>query len=329
MPAWSRRSLHRAVAAAALSIALPASAGAATFEEWLVDFKRDAQAQGISAATLTRAFKGVRPIDRIIELDRRQPEGRMTFAEYRTRVLNDQRVRRGQELLRRHRQVLEQVRARFGVPPQVVVALWGIESSYGEFKGKFGVVEALATLAFDGRRAELFRRELIAALKILDRGDVAADAMFGSWAGAMGQCQFMPSTYLNFAVDLDNDGRRDIWRSLPDVFGSTANYLAKSGWQATEIWGREIRATAGVEEGTLGLDKRADLAVWQRRGIRRVDGGTLPATAIEASLVMPDGTSGPGFLVYRNFRTIMTWNRSTYFALTVGLLADELASAAS
>ena len=305
------------------------SAKAAGFTDWLADLKREAQAQGISSATLTRAFQGVQPIERIVELDRRQPEGRMTFREYRSRVLSDNRISTGQKLLAQHRSLLEQVRGRFGVPPQVVVALWGIESSYGTFKGKFGVIEALATLAFDGRRAELFRRELISALKILDRAEITVEGMFGSWAGAMGQCQFMPSTYLHYAVDFDNDGRRDIWRSLPDVFGSTANYLAKSGWSSAELWGREVRVPGSVDAGWLGLDKPVDLAVWQRRGVRRADGGALPGVVMDASLVMPDGNDGPSFLVYRNFRAIMTWNRSTYFALTVGLLADELASAAS
>lgn len=298
-----------------------------SFEVWLAELRAEARARGISAATLERAFRGVRPLESVIEADRRQPERRLSFAEYRTRVVSEARIRRGRELVTEHRPLLERVRARFGVPPAVLVALWGIESSYGTSTGSYRVIDALATLAFEGRRAELFRRELLAALEILERGDRHPDRLLGSWAGAMGQCQFMPTTYLAYAVDFDGDGRRDIWASLPDVFASMSHYLARAGWNAGERWGRPVLVPAGLDPALFGLERREDLAAWHRRGLRTLDGRPLPIASIEASLLRMDGDAGPAFLVYRNFRTLMVWNRSTYFALSVGLLGDELAEA--
>lgn len=315
--------------AAALAQTWPAGAAEESFASWLVGFRKRAQAEGITTATLDRALRGVQPIARVIELDQRQPEGRMSFVEYRGRVVNQKRIDRGIELLGQHRVLLERVRERFGVPPQYIVALWGIESNFGESRGRFDVIPSLATLAWDGRRRSFFEKELVAALKIIQQGHVQPDDMFGSWAGAMGQSQFMPSTFLAYAYDLDGDGRRDIWNSVPDVFASMAHYLARAGWQPGETWGREVMLP--VEAGRLpdGLGQRDPLAVWSRRGIRRSDGGPLPVAEMTASLLRTDDGNGPAFLVYNNFRTVMVWNRSTYFALSVGLIADELALAAS
>lgn len=299
------------------------------FETWLAAFRAEARARGISPRTLERAFAGVRPLEAVIEADRRQPERRIGFAEYRAKVVSPARIRRGRELLAEHRPLLERVRARYGVPAPVLVALWGIESNYGTYTGTWRVIDALATLAWEGRRAELFRRELLAALEIVERGERDPDGLSGSWAGAMGQCQFMPSSYLRYAVDFDGDGRRDIWTSLPDVFASMSRYLVEAGWVAGERWGRPVRVPAGLDPGLGGLAHRAELAVWSRRGVRAVDGGPLPRVPIEASLLRMDGEGGPAFLVYRNFHTLMVWNRSTYFALSVGLLADELVRAAA
>ena len=245
-------------------------------------------------------------------------------------MLSPARVAAGRERLRRHRDLLERVSAEHGVPPQVIVALWGIESSYGEITGGFPVVGSLATLAFDGRRADFFRRELLDALAILDGGDIAPEDMTGSWAGAMGQSQFMPSSYLRHAVDFDGDGRRDIWASLPDVFGSIANYLADAGWQRGYIWGRPVQVPDDLPAGLVGLDVKKPLPEWGELGVRRADGGPLPAVDIPASLVIPDGGAGDAadgaraYLVYHNFGVLMDWNRSTYFALTVGELADRI-----
>lgn len=302
-------------------------ASEASFSAWLEAFMAEARAQGISAATLARAFSGVRPLPSVIEADRRQPERRLSFAEYRARVVTEARIRQGRELGRIHRGLLERVRNRFGVPPPIVLALWGIESSYGARMGEYRVIDALATLAWEGRRADLFRKELLAALQILERGEREVEALRGSWAGAMGQCQFLPSSYLLYAIDFDGDGRRDIWDSLPDVFGSIAHYLVRAGWAPGERWGRPVRAERMVAPNLDGLERSSPLREWARRGVRALDGGPLPALELEASLVRPDGDGGPAFLVYRNFRTLMAWNRSTYFALSVGLLADRLAEA--
>jgi membrane-bound lytic murein transglycosylase B len=310
---------------AAVALLSPAAASARDFAAWLDEVREDALARGIRGETLDRALTGIEPIPRVIELDRSQPERRYTFEEYRRRVMTPARIEQGRERLRRHRDLLERVSATYGVPPQVIVALWGVESSYGGFTGGYPVVASLATLAFDGRRAEFFRGELLNALTILDRDEIAPDAMTGSWAGAMGQSQFMPSSYLRHAVDFDGDGRRDIWASLPDVFASIANYLARAGWDPAYIWGRRVSVPADLKADLVGLEVRRRLPEWQRLGVRRADGSPLPAVDIPASLIRPDGVGdGAGYLVYHNFRVLMDWNRSTYFALTVGELADRI-----
>ena len=315
-------------AATLLTLALGVQTASAqtNFSNWLDGFRDRAMREGISETTLSSAFAGVEPIERIIELDRKQPEGRMTFVEYRDRVISTHRIKKGRELLSKHAAILAETERRFGVPAEVIVALWGIESSYGEFKGRFPVIDALATLAYDGRREELFTRELISALRILDQGDVDRGNMFGSWAGAMGQSQFMPSTFAGYAVDADGDGRRDIWTSLPDVFGSMANYLSRIGWDRRYIWGREVGNIAGVPASMRGLDQKAPLGRFAELGVRRADGGPLPYADIDASLVVMDEGKGPAYLVYGNYRVIMRWNRSSYFATSVGLLANALAS---
>jgi membrane-bound lytic murein transglycosylase B len=204
----------------------------------------------------------------------------------------------------------------------VIVALWGVESTYGAYHGEFPVIAALATLAYDGRRAGFFRTELLQALKIVDHGDVTAERMTGSWAGAMGQNQFMPSSYHAYAVDYDHDGRRDIWTSLPDVFASIANYLAKAGWNDRYTWGRKVRLPSTIDGELAGLQQRKPLPEWQALGVRRDNGADLPVASLSASLLRTDEGQGPAYLVYDNFRVLMAWNRSTYFALTVGELAD-------
>jgi membrane-bound lytic murein transglycosylase B len=318
-----RRLLPGALVVLALLAAVEARA-AVPFGDWLSELRQEARAVGISERTLERALSGIAPIPRVIELDRRQPEGRMTFVEYRQRVINDARIRKGRRMLEEHGPLLAQVEARYGVPAPVIVALWGIESNFGENTGGFPVIASLATLAHEGRRADFFRGELMSALKILDAGDVAPEAMNGSWAGAMGQSQFMPSTFLAYAVDGNGDGRRDIWGSQADVFASMANYLSRMGWDRRYIWGREVRVASGV--GASGLDERRPLARWQAAGVRQRDGGDLPAVAIEASLLRMDDGAGPSYLVYDNFRVLMRWNRSTYFATSVGLLANAIST---
>jgi membrane-bound lytic murein transglycosylase B len=302
--------------------ALPALAEAPSFDAWVAELRAEARAAGISEATLDAALEGIAPIPRVIELDRRQPEGRFTFEQYNQRVLSQDRIERGRELYREHRALLDRVAADYGVQPRFIVALWGIESSYGSYDGDYPVIGALATLAYDGRRASFFRGELLRALEIVERGDIAVEQMSGSWAGAMGQSQFMPSSYHAYAIDYDGDGHRDIWTSLPDVFASIANYLAKAGWNDRHTWGRRVNPPTGLNGALVGLEQAKPLPEWQALGVRRANGADLPLVALDASLLRTDEGQGPSYLVYHNFRVLMAWNRSTYFALTVGELAD-------
>ena len=296
------------------------------FDSWVVGFKEDAAAQGISQSIVDQAMAGVKPIPRIIELDRKQPEGTMTFAKYQKRVINDARVAQGRRLYKKHSALLTKTANKYGVPAAYIVALWGIETSYGNNTGGFGVVPALATLAYDGRRSSYFRKELINALKILDEGHISHAKMKGSWAGAMGQNQFMPSSFHAYAVDGNNDGKRNIWTSLPDVFASTANYLSKSGWKEDERWGRRVRIPASFPKDMIGLKVKHDLATWKKLGVTLLGGGAIPTVeGMMASIVAPDGLKGPTYLAYDNYRVIMRWNKSTYFATSVGLLADQIA----
>ena len=320
--------LARAACAGAILFAgLSSSAGAAEidFDSWLAAFRTEALGRGISPATLASSFENVEPIPRVIELDRKQPEFTLTWDQYYAKVVNDLRVQRGRELLAQHRAVLTEIGAKYGVQPRFVVALWGIETDFGRITGGFNVIPALATLAYDGRRATYFRGELIAALTIIERGHVGPREMKGSWAGAMGQPQFMPSTFLNFAVDYNGDGRADIWRTPVDIFASAANYLAKSGWRDDLTWGRAVSAQALVDRGQYGLGVSRPLSDWQTLGIQRREGTTLPKRPINASLIEAEA-NGPTFLVYENYRVLLKWNRSTFFALAVGHLADRIGS---
>ena len=297
------------------------------FENWVSDFKKEAKGKGISASMLDQVFVGVKPIKRIIELDRKQPEGTLTFAQYRKRVINDARIAQGRRLYTQHRELLERTAVKYGVPAQYIIALWGIETSYGNNTGGFDVVTALSTLAYDGRRSKFFRKELINALKILDAGHISHQNMKGSWAGAMGQNQFMPSSFHSFAVDGNNDGRRDIWTSLPDVFASTANYLSRSGWKEDQRWGRRVRIPKSFTKSQIGLDIKRDLQSWKNLGVTQLNGESIPVVdGFKASVVAPDGVNGPAWLVYHNYRVVLKWNRSNYFAISVGLLADQIAT---
>jgi membrane-bound lytic murein transglycosylase B len=294
-----------------------------SFDSWLQGIKHDALAAGISQATVTAALGGVRPMPDVLDKDRHQPESTMTFAQYLPLVVSEKRVADGLGFMHQHAALLRRVGAAYGVQPRFIVALWAVESDYGRIMGSYPVVTALATLAYGSSRPAMFRSELLAALRIIDHGDVTAAGMTGSWAGAMGQCQFMPSSFLQYAVDFDGNGRRDIWTDEADVFASIANYLGKLSWRADETWGRPVRLPPGFDARLIGLKVEKPLAQWQRLGVRAVDGSALPGAALSASLVAPDGPSGPAYLVYGNFRSLMRWNRSTFFATSVGLLADR------
>jgi peptidoglycan lytic transglycosylase B len=303
---------------------LPAPAAAEeAFDAWLARLRAEALQKGISAPTFDNAFKGVAPIPDVIEKDQNQPEFTLTFAEYMTRVVSPTRVATARQKLKEHHALLSNISARYNVAPRFIVALWGIESNFGTRAGTYPVVGALATLAYDGRRSNYFRQELLAALRILEAGHITVDRMTGSWAGAMGQSQFMPSSYLRFAADGDGDGRDDIWTNTADVFASAANYLAKSGWKGDQTWGRPVTLPASFNANLASPRTRKSLREWEKLGVRNADGGRLPTRNLTASVVLPDGTGGPAFVVYENFRVIRRWNPSDFFALAVGQLADR------
>ncbi len=295
------------------------------FAIWTSELQLEAATKGISEATFNSAFSGISLLPRVIELDRNQPEFTLTFEQYLQRVAPASRVKKGRRLLAENRALLARIKERFNVPPRVIVALWGIETDFGRIQGGFNIVEALATLAFDGRRSTYFRTELFHALQILEEGHITAPDFKGSWAGAMGQCQFMPSSFINHAIDFNNDGRRNIWQTREDVFASAANYLAKSGWNGTYIWGRPVTLPDDFTESLSGTRIRKSLLDWQALGVRKADGSSLPsAPGLMASVVLPDGLPGPAFLVYDNYEVILKWNRSTFFATTVGILSDRI-----
>jgi len=302
-----------------------ATAGDSTFADWLQELRMEAKSAGIKDSTLDAALTGLTPIPRVLELDRKQPEFTQTFWRYLNLRVTDKRVERGRLLLERHGELLAEIEKQYGVQPRFLVAFWGLETNFGEFLGKYPVIGSLATLAYDERRSAFFRKELLIALSILDQGHITVDSMLGSWAGAMGQPQFMPSTFSSFAVDRDGDGRQDIWHSLPDVFASAANFLSQSGWQRDKNWGREVLLPAGFNPAEAGLENTKPLAGWQKMGVRCMDGSDLPEMDIAASLILPAGYTGPAFLAYQNFRTILQWNNSNLYAIAVGHLADRLA----
>ncbi len=295
------------------------------FQIWLGKLRVEAEGKGISQSVLDEALAGIQPIPRVIELDRRQPEFTLTFTQYRDRVVPQSRIKKGRVKYQENRDLLEEIGGKIGVQPRFIVALWGIETDFGRVTGGFKVIPALATLAHDGRRSAFFRKELLNALQILHEGHIAPKEMMGSWAGAMGQSQFMPSSFLAHAVDYDGDGRRDIWTTRPDVFASAANYLAKSGWRADQTWGREVKLPRDFDFALADLKVRKPIGGWQALGVRQPDGGDLPTRQLSASIVLPEkGKMSPAYLVYSNYRTTLRWNRSTYFALAVGLLSDGI-----
>lgn len=309
--------------AASLLTARPAAAAEEDFSSWLAGMRQEAIAAGIHPATVDLAFNGLQPIPRVIELDRKQPEGTVTFADYVNRVVSPERRKTARARLQENRALLDAVGRRYHVQPRFIVALWGIETSFGQVTGGFPVIGALATLAYDGRRSAFFRNELLDALKIIDEDHVDPKEMTGSWAGAMGQSQFMPSSFLLYAVSYRGDGKRDIWHRRDDVFASIANYLAQLGWRDDQTWGRPVQLPAGFDPALIGLGIKKPITAWKRLGVKRVDGGPLPVRDFQASILRPGG-DGPALLVYDNFRVLMKWNSSSYFAGAVGTLADSM-----
>jgi lytic murein transglycosylase len=293
------------------------------FAQWVANFRETARAAGIDEATLHAALDGVQLRHRAVEADRAQPEFTRTLWDYVDGVVTPQRVATGQQKLVELRVEADAASTRYGVPGPILMAVWGIESNYGGNYGDVPVIDALATLGFEGRREAWAKGELLAALKILQHGDIERSRMIGSWAGAMGQTQFMPSSYLALAVDADGDGRRDIWGSMADVLASTANYLAKSGWRADEAWGLEVQLPAGFDPARADPTVQQTSSQWAAEGVRAMGDAPWPMLA-DASILLPAGARGPAFIVGRNYRAILRYNNSTSYALTVGLLAQRI-----
>jgi membrane-bound lytic murein transglycosylase B len=309
--------------------AQPASPAAAeptrpNFVAWRDAFKTEALAAGVSAATFDRAFDGVLPNFDILAKDDVQPEYTKPIWAYLDTAVSPEHVATGRQRLADNKAALRKATKPYGVPPQIVIAIWGLESAYGVNTGGYNVIEALATMAYGSRRPDVFRQNLIDALLILEHGDITPEDMQGSWAGAMGQTQFMPAAFRQYAVDGDGDGKRDIWRSLPDVFASTASFLAAHGWKPGEPWGAEVRLPAKFDWEQAEMDVTKTVTEWRKLGVKRADGKAMPKLNAPASIIAPAGHRGPAFIVFENFRTILDYNNSLSYALAVAHLADVI-----
>lgn len=339
---WSlRRHLCGVAAALALCMAAPSANAvsvplpnpqrlAAEFSAWVDSFKLRAREQGFSADLLDRAFDGVEYNSRVVELDRFQPEFVRPVWQYLDRSVSTQRIIGGQSLEGELATELREIESDYGVPAKYLLAIWGIESAYGEQFGEFNVIEALSTLSFDGRRPAFSEGELLAALRIIAEESVDPQQLRGSWAGAMGHTQFIPSSYLKYAVDFDRDGSRDLWASNPgDALASAANYLVGHGWQPDATWGYEVQLPSDFDYNLAELTVRQPLASWQQLGVQRMDGQPFPPTPpdAEGSVIAPAGAAGPAFLVLDNFRVLLRYNYSTSYALAVAHLGDRIAQA--
>ena len=294
-----------------------------SFESWVEELRQEAMLLGLSEQTLLVLNDLEAPLERVLELDNSQPEFVQTFSRYLSLRVTPNQIRQGIDLMQEHKLLLDEVRRIYGVQPHYLVAFWAIESNYGRNTGGFSVLQALATLAFDPRRAEFFRQQLFIALQIIEDGHIQAEDMSGSWAGAMGQLQFMPNIFSRYGVDGDGDGKVDIWNSLPDIFHSAANFLSQSGWRGDERWGREVILPSDFDFNLSGTLVSRSLEEWQQIGVRQVDGNPIPVTSMQGSVILPSGANGPAFLAYNNFKTTMIYNPSTFYALTVGHLADR------
>lgn len=296
------------------------------FSYWINNLIKDAIQHGVRPQTAYNSLSNLTFDESVIEKDRKQPETQITAQEYWKKIITPRRIERAKSFMNANRVLLNQIGDTYGVPPRFIVALLSVESDFGDVQGDSNIIQSLTSLAYEGRRADFFRSELFNALKIIDKGHVTQEEMVGSWAGAMGWCQFMPSSFLKYGVDFDGDGRIDIWHSVADAAASAANYLHESGWRADETWGRAVRLTRPIAQEYMGRDIKRPLSEWTDMGVRSMQGKALPEKKnIEASLIMPDGDGGSAFLVYNNFDVIMQWNKSSYFATTIGMIADKLA----
>jgi membrane-bound lytic murein transglycosylase B len=299
------------------------------FSVWLEALSAEARERGISESTISASLGGVEPVGRVLELDRNQPGAPAEFCKYIGGRLVESRIKRGRRMLVEHSAILRSVEGEYGIPPRFLIALWGLETNFGDSTGDFRVFDVLATLAYDERRGPMFRRQLLAALRIVDQGHQHPSRMKGSWAGAMGQVQFMPTTFLDYAVDHDGDGRKDLWTSLPDAFASAAHYLHRSGWKTGQTWGRAVRLPTALARDRGALEGSRTLAQWQAAGVRRSDGSDLPRADFQGSIVLPSDSPEEAYLVYHNFKVLLRWNNSKFFGISVGSLADALSRTTS
>jgi glucose-6-phosphate 1-epimerase len=305
-------------------LALPAQAAEPTLDACLAALRPQALAQGIRGDTWDKHTAGLARDPGVLESLDYQPEFRTPIWDYLAGLVDEQRVADGQALLAEHAALLARVQDAHGVDPATVVAVWGVESDYGRTFGKKPLLGSLATLSCEGRRQAFFKGELFATLKLIQAGDLSAEGLVGSWAGAFGHTQFMPSTYARIAVDFDGDGRRDLVGSVPDALASTANYLRRSGWQPGRPWGHEVRLPEGLDASVSGRQSRRPLSHWVGRGVVRADGGTLAAADTPTALLLPAGREGPAFLVFKNYDAIFSYNAAESYALAIALLADRL-----
>lgn len=303
-------------------LAMPAIAD--DFPSCVVKLKQTAQQEGLSQDTIDNTLANVKYVARVIELDKKQPEFSQTFDNYFSKRVTDWRVQQGRKLLKENKELLDQLQETYGIPPQYLMAFWGLETNFGSYKGKMPVLDSLATLACDPRRSKYFTGELMKALKLKEKYDFDAAKMVGSWAGAMGHTQFMPSAYTHYAIDGDGDGKADLWDSKADAFTSAANFLKQLGWQRDERWGREVKLPENFDYEYLGKAKSQPLIEWQKLGILQSNGSPLSTPDMDAALYLPAGHTGPAFLAYKNFDVIMRWNRSIFYAVAVGHLADRI-----
>ena len=307
-----------------LALAFPAAAAAASPQACVEGLWPAAKSAGVTRATFDRAFQGFTPDPEVVEAANFQPEYVKPIGEYIDRAVSDKRVETGKQKLIENQALLGSLETRYGVDRHIILAIWGVESNYGVQPGDKNVIRSLATLICTGTKAKFAKPQLVSALKILQRGDISFEAMNGSWAGAMGHTQFIPTTYSSYAVDQDGDGKRDIWGNIPDALASTASYLKVSGWRAGETWGYEVALPKGFDPKRVNENTLKSLGEWQKIGIVRVNGEAYPRLTDKASLFSPEGTRGPSFLVLNNFRSILRYNVAKSYALAVGHLADRI-----
>lgn len=296
------------------------------FGDYVGLLKNYAKSQGINSQTINVAFDKVYYIEHVVNADKNQPEKKSSINDYLSRTVSQERIKLAKQKFIKYHSQLSEATLLTHVPQNYILALWGVESGYGKYQGKEDIISALSTLAFDGRREQFFLKELMAALRILENGHIKKTEFKGSWAGAMGQNQFMPSSYLAYGLDGDGDGKIDIWTNMSDIFASTGNYLATIGWKEKESWGFKVNLPENLELNLVGLDndKVKPVADWLKLGIKQSDNKMIIDTQTKAWLIIPDEGNREGYLVFNNFKTLMHWNRSYHFAISVGMLADSL-----